>query len=479
MAAWGQFCRYLVLGTTTSTVKAHHTCDLECIDILCRDGRVHDMLVHLMDLCDRGYRTPYLVCALSRILKGSPRHRAYIFWEVVPVVCHDLGTLLQFLSIIPKAWGRSTRRALEQWLFRFTPRELAFAMTSIHKRKGRMTPKDLLRVVHPRPHICACYAEEYSELFSFITDKWHDTTTFSFHEFLEDLNVIHHSSLANEVASLIKEHNLGVGHVRCKALLQDASIWNALLHSSATTPLDVLANLNTLLEMPSLDTAAVCKMLTCSSTLAAYHVKPLTILHAIRTLPSHVPHEVRLALETALYHTLNTESQLSCQHFLLALDVSGSMATSTCKGVPSLTAREASAIMAMSLLRTHANVHIHAFSDTFRKLSLTATDSFVDVMNTLSHLSFDDTECCVPLQYALHNNLYVDCFMIITDGDIRMDMMHMYLQKYQECVNPNAKLVLVMTSTSKSCLPDAYDPCVLEVIGIPSNIMSMIYAFSA
>lgn len=72
--------------------------------------------------------------------------------------------------------------------------------------------------------------------------------------------------------------------------------------------------------------------------------------------------------------------------FLLAIDVSGSMESYNVLGSSSVTARTASAAMAMVTARTEANYHMLGFSDKLVKLDINARMKLEDVCSTISRV---------------------------------------------------------------------------------------------
>lgn len=79
--------------------------------------------------------------------------------------------------------------------------------------------------------------------------------------------------------------------------------------------------------------------------------------------------------------------QATGRRFLLALDVSGSMC-SPILGSTSVTAREASAAMAMVTARTEANYHMVGFSSSLVPLNITAKMNLSNVVTTISKVSY-------------------------------------------------------------------------------------------
>lgn len=88
------------------------------------------------------------------------------------------------------------------------------------------------------------------------------------------------------------------------------------------------------------------------------------------------------------------------KRFLLALDVSGSMDCGVL-GSTAITAREASAAMAMVTARKEANYHIVGFSDELVPIDITAKMSLGDVVNTIDQVRRLPPPFCVVLFHSL------------------------------------------------------------------------------
>ena len=99
----------------------------------------------------------------------------------------------------------------------------------------------------------------------------------------------------------------------------------------------------------------------------------------------------------------------SGKRFLLALDVSGSMCARIL-GSSVLSARTASAAMAMVTARTEANYHLMAFSQTFVPLAISAKSSLLDVCNVTErvcvHLTTTRVCTFILMQYLYLCNTY-------------------------------------------------------------------------
>jgi len=131
---------------------------------------------------------------------------------------------------------------------------------------------------------------------------------------------------------------------------------------------------------------------------------------------------------------------------LLALDVSGSMSMEQVAGTP-LTAREASAAMAMMLAATEPTTHVIGFTGGARawvptgarkaktagngpyarqvsELRISPRMRLDDAVREVSDLPFGATDCALPTLYALERGLKVDTSLGVTDNEAWAGSVH-------------------------------------------------------
>lgn len=481
MDEWMQFRRYLILGTTSSYYHVHtpnHGRIHDCIRILAHDGRAEDMIeeiVRVVDdrvaVCDK-----YAVRALAWMLCYAPHTRSMILWDTLHMVCRTWHSLIEFVHFMPPSWGRGTRRALERWLHRFDAKELAMQMLTKRSCKNRITPRNLLRLAHPRP-----LTMEHIELFSCLANNgWYggDTT------YLSDLDRIRRPWFVNleEAIEVVKTHKMKWEHIGNAKLLREGALWNAMMgHVSQR---EILQNFHRIVGVHSVQWNILRARLTDRATMIHEHIQPLEVTHARHRIAeaeastnAEVVADAESILEEVFYMSFDG-LQTTSKRYLLALDVSGSMACSPCIGAPHMSAREASAVLAMCFTRSEPFVHTLAFSDHFRYLPIHRHNTLPEVLGHISHLSFDDTDCSALITHAYKNNIVVDCFVVITDGDlthrIRPSQM---LRDYQAKFNTNAKMVIVSSSSSEVYVASTMDDSMLDIVGINANVFPIIQRF--
>ena len=161
---------------------------------------------------------------------------------------------------------------------------------------------------------------------------------------------------------------------------------------------------------------------------------------------------------------------------LLAVDVSGSMANDNISNM-SLTPREASAALAMAIMRTEPNVDLIYFTTKVIMPEIGRRSSYDEVLKSMTISG--GTDCAVPFNFALSKGFNFDSIIVLTDNETWHGENHpvQAYNEYKKRNNPNAKSVVVgMVSTSFSLFPDS-DTSALNVAGFDSAIPELISNF--
>jgi 60 kDa SS-A/Ro ribonucleoprotein len=163
---------------------------------------------------------------------------------------------------------------------------------------------------------------------------------------------------------------------------------------------------------------------------------------------------------------------------LLALDVSGSMGWSRIAG-SCLTAREASAAMALITAATEKDYHIMAFSNRFMPVTISSRMRLDDVVRAIGNLPFMGTDCALPMTWAQRNKLKVSAFVAYTDSETWAGNIHpaQALQAYRKQFVPDAKAVVVGMTSNGFTLADPNDRGMLDVVGFDATAPAVIADF--
>ena len=170
---------------------------------------------------------------------------------------------------------------------------------------------------------------------------------------------------------------------------------------------------------------------------------------------------------------------------MLAVDVSGSM-TMPISGM-AITAREASAALALVQLATEPDAEAYGFSSAggwykpaLTPLGISPRRRLDDALAAVSSIPMGGTDCALPMLHAIEQGLEVDTFVIYTDNETWYGKVHPHqaLRRYRECSGIDARLIVVgMTSTGFS-IADPDDPGMLDVVGFDAAVPSLITEFA-
>jgi 60 kDa SS-A/Ro ribonucleoprotein len=174
---------------------------------------------------------------------------------------------------------------------------------------------------------------------------------------------------------------------------------------------------------------------------------------------------------------------------LLALDVSGSM-TASISGLP-LTAREASAALALVTAATEEDYEVVAFSAVgdvpisyteaaIARVAISPRQRMDDVVRTVSDWNFGRTDCALPMVWAQREGLEFDTFVIYTDNETYAGEVHPYqaLRSYREHTGIPAKLVVVGMTATRLSVANPNDAGMLDVAGFDAAVPRFISDFA-
>jgi 60 kDa SS-A/Ro ribonucleoprotein len=236
-------------------------------------------------------------------------------------------------------------------------------------------------------------------------------------------------------------------------------------------------------------------------------VHPIAVLIAARTYAAGLGVRGRTtwvpvarivdALDAA-FHAAFGNATPTGQRLLLALDVSGSMAASSIAGVPGLSAREASAAMALVTLAGDPDSEVVGFhsgrggwiarrqgrfqgrADGLAPLALSPRQRLDDTVRRVSGLPFGGTDCALPMRYALARSRAVDTFVVYTDSETWAGDVHPVeaLRRYRRETGSAARLVVVGMVANGFTIADPTDAGMLDVVGFDASTPEVIGGFA-
>ncbi len=441
------------------------------------------LVATIVDVSARGAAPRQAPTLFALAYAASRPETASLALAALPKVARTGTHLFAFATYVQqfRGWGRSLRRHVARWYTDKEPDALAYQAVKYRQREG-WTHRDLLRLAHP-----ATTVPELRSVFDWIVRGSVDEQT---PDLIRGFQAAQAATTPKAWADLVRQHHLTWEMLPDAALLE-VSVWEALLDIGVpqTALLRQLPRLTSLGLLHNLGgrTHEVCAQLADPEHLRKARVHPISVLVAARTYASgrsfrgartwQPVTQVVDALDQAFYAAFGAVTT-SGKRTMLALDVSGSM-TMPISGMV-LTAREASAALALVQTATEPITEIVGFTHRLQPLNISPRQRLDDALRKIDGLSFGPTDCAQPMLYALRNRLEVDTFVIYTDNETWFGNIHPHqaLEQYRSQMGIPAKLVVVgMTSTQFSIAkPD--DPGMLDVAGFDHAVPNLIAEFS-
>jgi 60 kDa SS-A/Ro ribonucleoprotein len=311
------------------------------------------------------------------------------------------------------------------------------------------------------------------------------------------------ATIPGEIVKLIGEYDLPREAIPTQ-WLNDVVVWGALLERMPLTAM--IRNLGKMTSLGLLQPYSEAKQLIVrklrdATALQRARIHPFAVLVAqkvyaqghgekgsLKWMP--VPAVVD-ALDQAFYATFPNVEPCG-KPVLLALDVSGSMATSMLAG-SCLSAREASAAMALVTAATEPQHEIIAFSAAagghggkwgggepgITRVDLSPHLRLAEVIQRLAAIPMGGTDCALPLLWAARHKLNVSGFITYTDSETWAGTIHpaQALRQYRGEFVADAKAVVVGLTSNGFTFADPADRGMLDVVGFDTTAPAVIADF--
>ena len=493
---WARLDRFLVLGSEGGSYYAtERALTLENARAVLRaiqaDGPRAVARIAEVSVAGRAPKNDPAIFALALAAGHGDEATRRAALEALPRVCRIGTHLLHFARYVEgfRGWGRGLRRAVAAWYAR--PAEaLAYQAVKYRARDG-WAQRDLLRLAHP-----VAASAQHQAIYHWITRGW---------EWVGDephpdpvLRLIwaferaQRASSVEEVVHLIREHRLPREAVPTE-WLGHAAVWEALLETDMPVTA-LLRNLATmtragLLRPMAEATRHVAARLGDGERLRRARIHPIAVLAALTTYAQgrgergqhtwEPVQEVVDALDSAFYATFGNVEPTG-KRWLLALDVSGSMACGQVAGVPGLTPRVASAAMALVTAATEPEHTFLAFSHQLVPVSISPRQRLDDVVKATDGLPFGGTDCALPMLWATERKVAVDVFVVLTDSETWHGKVHpgQALLRYRERTGISAKLIVVGMVANAFSIADPDDAGMLDVVGFDTATPTVMADFA-
>ena len=496
---WTRLNRFLILGTeggtyyirqkelTKENAKSIKKCILE-------DGkRVVDTVLDISDTGRAVKNDPALFVLAMCAGLGDDFTRKYALTNLPKIA--RIGThLFHFAGYVEqfRGWGRGLRKAIANWYLLRETDSLAYQSIKYQQRDG-WSHKDLLRLSHP-----VTKDADKDLLFRWIT-KGFDISKED--EYKDSLSIIWAFEKVKsvqtdvEAAKLVEEYKLPLEAVPSN-LKTPKVLETALPHLGLTAIIRNLGNYTKhgILAPQSDALKLVTSRITDKGKLQKARIHPLSVLQAMQTYKSgkgvkgsgkwEVNPQIVDALDDAFYLSFDNIIPTN-KRIMLALDVSSSMTWSGCGGMPSVTPHVGSAAMAMVTMRTESDYLVTGFTggsnwkNDISVLDITPKMRLDSVVSYINGLDFGETDCALPMIYALENNFKFDAFVIYTDSETWAGKIHPVeaLRDYRKKTGIPAKLIVVGMEANEFSIADPDDAGMLDIVGFDTTAPSVMSDF--
>ena len=521
VSPWDQLDRFLILGTEGGTyyvgerelTKANAQ---NVLRLIAEDGiRVVNRVVEISDAGRAPKNDPALfVLALASAADSEATRKAAL--AALPKVARIGTHLFHFAAFVDgvRGWGRALRRAVGNWYLEMPLDRLANQAIKYQQRDG-WSHRDMLRLGHPKTDDVArdavlrwmvgglenVGAKDYVRGSAVLEGEVRLTrqdASSHLHPQILAFEAAKKATSAKEIIQLIVDHDLPREAIPTQ-FLNDAQVWEALLTNMPLTAmirnLGKMSNVGLLTPMSAAEKLVKAK-LSDGDTLRKARVHPIAILAAMKTygqgrgfkgnLSWNVVRGVVDSLDQAFYASFGNVAPTG-KNTLLALDVSGSMGAAAIGNIPGLTARDASAAMALITANVENSYEFIGFTGgssgygwsggrmnpnvtkagPVSILKISPRQRLDDVINTVSNLPFGNTDCSLPFEWALDNKLPVENFAVYTDNETYAGRQapSQALKTYRQKTSIAAKSVVVGMTATNFTIADPKDAGMLDVVG--------------
>jgi len=520
---WTRFDRFLILGAEGGTyyigerdlVKQNHDAVVRCIKA---DGvRAVNRIIEISD-SGRAPKNDPAIFALALVATHGDVEAKALAFQNLGKVCRIGTHLFHFAAYVNalRGWGRGLRKAVGGWYVEREAGDLAHQAVKYQQRDG-WSHADLLRLAHPKAP-----SREHEAVF-----RWMLTGVDSLGErevkrkvrgedrvakyaavgelpkLIEAFERVKRTENVIEVVKLIEEFDLPREAIPTQ-WLNEARVWEALLERMPMTAM--IRNLGKMtsigLVQPLSDAARlIVRKLGDETLLRRARIHPLAVLIAEKVYAQGKGEKGSLAwkpvpkivdaLDAAFYATFQNVEPCG-KPVLLALDVSGSMDSSMIAG-SCLSAREASAAMALVTAATEPDCEIIAFSagsggyggmhgggeSGITRVALSPRMRLDSVIEKVRAIPMGGTDCALPMVWARRTQLRVSAFVTYTDSETWAGKIHpaQALRQYRSEFVSDAKAVVVGMTSNGFTIADPNDRGMLDVVGFDTTAPAVIADF--
>lgn len=386
-------------------------------------------------------------------------------------------------------WGRAKRTAIANWYQSKSDKALAMQAVKYRQRNG-WTHKDLFALTHPKGI--------NQNIGNFILGKEIDWTESP--DVLVGFQKVQRATNINEVIDLVTAYGLPWETVPTQ-FHKELKLWRALFEADLLGQTALLRNVTRLAKLGAFNdlrfSADYANRLADAERIEKGLIHPINYLNAsvvynegqidrrnggyygiTRNKNWDVNSKVSAALDAGFYSAFKNVEPAN-KRTLLGVDVSGSMTWAAAAGAD-LSAAQVAGAMAMFQARLEPYSMVRGFSDSFRDLGISESDSLPTVMRKVQLANFGSTNISLPMQWAKQNKVEIDHFLVITDNEVnRGGHPFQALKEYRKVMGIDARLTVMAVTATNFTIADPSDLGMLDVCGFDSGAPKAIADFAA
>lgn len=510
---WGRLERFLILGAEGGTyyvnerklVKQNYASLKKCLD---ENGpKTVEKIVAVSEGGRAPKNDPAIFALAVAAGHANPETRKAAL-SAIPKVCRIGTHLFDFCTSVQefRGWGRGLRHAVAQWYLEKDAHRLGLQVAKYRQRNG-WTHRDVLRKCGGDISATA----EHQAILRWVVSglegmgarsvkrgdsvkEYPALSVDTLPKIILGYEKCKTASTAKEVAEIVSEYRLTHEMVPSD-YLKSPYVWGALLESMPVGAL--IRNLGRLTSLGVIGSFSEGMKLAVSklgdpAAIKRARIHPIAVLKAMKQygmgrgglgkLTWSPVAKVSEVLEEAFYLAFDAVEPTG-KNIVVALDVSGSMGGGFgggISGLPGISAREASAAMAMVTMRTEPWYEVQAFSHQLSPLDITKDDRLESVIHKTSHLPFGGTDCALPIVWATQGKIPVDAFYVYTDNETWYGSIHPHqaLEQYRQKMGRDAKLVVVGMTATEFTIANPNDAGMLDVVGFDTAAPAVMADFT-
>lgn len=488
---WSRLNRFLILGSDSNTyyqkavdlTRENAQCVLDCFNE--NPVKAVDVIVSVSQEGRAPKNDPAIFALALAATSKDVKTRGYAL-AALPAVCRTATHLFQYLearkALKVGKGGRALHRAIAKWYNDKSVEEVAFQMIKYRERNG-WNHKNVHQLHHPDAHKL-----DRRSLYQWVRGVKHDSKKLpaivKAFEAVQDPNLPKKDRIDLVKAVKLPWEALPT---ECNS---DPDYWAAQLPTMGLTALvRNLGNMSRIGLITPLSTAEklITERLSDEAVIRKSRLHPFNILVALKTYESgrgfrgsntwKVSQPICSALDAAFYKAFQNVEPTG-KRFFFGLDVSGSM-TSKMQNT-NVSCAEATAALSLVSLNVEPQTYVMGFAGTFKDLKIRKGDTLTTAAKKAHDNNFGSTDCSLPMTYALHNQIPVDCFVVMTDNETYAGHIHpsIALQDYRNKMNIDAKLIVVGMTATNFSIADPSDPGMLDVAGFDTSVPAVMAEFA-